>query len=336
MNTTYKLLWIDDSEDFYESTEELIMDVVRDNNMLPRIQYYVHYRDFEQQELQKFDAIIFNQYDLLIIDYALSGITGDEIIRELRARNIYTDVVFYSSEFQAMQAEMKQTDQLDGVFFADRNDLTVVVDRVIKKNLRREYDIANIRGLIMDNSSEFDYICRITAVALFDLLDQKKKDEIEQIARGFVDDANQQSSNNFRDLEKKHGRSYVKKAVESVEYVMSNKDRYRLMTIILREFDDFKNIPEDFADTYDETVIKPRNKLAHSKLFYGECKKKLHITKVRQELRCDQDCDHCISEYSIESCEMLRNRLFEYYQMFQDVNRAVSIQLDAAKQLVDV
>ncbi len=159
---------------------------------------------------------------------------------------------------------------------------------------------------------------------MFDKLDKDKKEEIEKIARGFVDDASQQSSNNFRDLGKKHGKSYVKKAIESVEYVMSNKDRYRLMTIILREFDDFKNIPEDFADTYNESVIKPRNKLAHSKLFYGECKKKLHIAKTRQELKCNHDCDHCISEYSIESCEMLRNRLFEYYQMFQKIDRTVS------------
>jgi len=336
MNTTYKLLWIDDSDIFYETTEELIKDVVKDNNMLPDIQYYVHYRDFEQKELETFDAVIFNQYDLLIIDYALSSITGDKIIRDLRARNIYTDVVFYSSELQTMRSEMQKTDQLDGVFFADRDDLTGVVDRVIKKNLRREYDIANIRGLIMDNSSEFDYICRITAVAMFDKLDNDKKDKIEQIAREFVDNANQQSSNNFKDLEKKHGKSYVQKAIESVEYVMSNKDRYRLMTIILHEFDDFKNIPEDFADKYNEAVIKPRNKLAHSKLFYGECKKKLHITKTRQVLRCNQDCDHCNSEYSIETCEVLRKKLFEYYQIFQEIDNTASKHFDTVKQPVGV
>ena len=75
MNTTYKILWIDDSEDFYESTEELIMDVVNDNNMLPKIQYYVHYDEFKQEELDKFDAVVFNQYDQIVIDYALSGIT---------------------------------------------------------------------------------------------------------------------------------------------------------------------------------------------------------------------------------------------------------------------
>lgn len=336
MNTTYKLLWIDDSDIFYETTEELIMDVVKDNNMLPEIQYYVLYHDFEQKELEKFDAAIFNQYDLLLIDYALSSTTGDKIIRELRARNIYTDVVFYSSELQTMRTEMKETDQLDGVFFADRDELTGVVDRVIKKNLRREYDIANIRGLIMDNSSEFDYICRITAVTLFDLLSDEKKIEIEEKAHEFVEEAKRQSSKNFDDLQKKNGKTYVKKAIENVEYVMSNKDRYRLMAMILREFDFAKTIPEDLADQYDTAVIKPRNKLAHSKLFYGECKKKLHIAKNRQELKCSQDCDRCTSEYSIESCEVLRRKMFEYYQIFQEIDRTVSAHVDEVKQPVGV
>lgn len=336
MNTTYKILWIDDSEDFYESTEELVVDVVNNNNMLSKIEYYVHYKDFKQKELDKFDAVVFNQYDQIIIDYALSGITGDQIIRELRTRNIYTDVVFYSSEFDKMREEMKGTDQLDGVFFADRNDLTTVVDRVIKKNLRREYDIANIRGLIMDNSSEFDYICRITAVALFDLLNDDKKREIEEKARGFVGNAKQQSEGNFCELEKKHGKSYVRKAIESVEYVMSNKDRYQLMAMILHEFDFAQDIPEDLVEQYDADVIKPRNKLAHTKLFYGECMKKLHIAKTRQTLKCNQDCDNCTSEYSIETCELLRKRLFEYYQFFQNIDKAVSVQLDKSKQPVGV
>ena len=336
MNTTYKILWIDDSEDFYESTEELIMDVVNDNNMLPTIQYYVHYEEFKKDELDKFDEVVFNQYDQIVIDYALSGITGDQIIRELRARNIYTDVVFYSSEFEKMHEEMKGTDQLDGVFFADRNDLTTVVDRVIKKNLRREYDIANIRGLIMDNSSEFDYICRITAVALFDLLDSDKKREIEESARRFVGEAERQSENNFSELEKKHGSTYVRKAIESVEYVMSNKDRYQLMAMILREFDFAQDVPANLVEQYDSEVIKPRNKLAHSKLFYGECMRKLHIAKKRQKLKCNEDCEHCTSAYSIESCEILRKRLFEYYQLFQKIDDSVSAHLEKNKQLQGV
>lgn len=324
MNTTYKMLWIDDSQDFYDSTIELLTDIVRANYMVPEITYYVLYQDFQRNELDSFDAEIFNQYDQLIIDYALSGITGDEIIHALREKRIYTDVVFYSSEFHAMQDEMKKTDLLDGVFFADRNDLTVVVDRVIKKNIRREYNIANIRGLIMDNSSEFDYICRITSTALYDFLSPEKQVEIEEKAREYVGAAQKQSKNNFDDLEKKHGKTYVKNALESVEYVMSNKDRYSLMAIILQEFDLAEYVPDDLANDYNRDVIIPRNQLAHNKLYYGKCRKKLHIAKKRQILECNEDCEHCKSKYSVESCEYLRKRLFEYYELFQKIDQSVS------------
>lgn len=332
MNTTYKMLWIDDSEDFYESTEELLKHTVHANYMVPDIRYYVHYQDFQREELEGFDAEIFSQYDQLIIDYALSGITGDEIIRVLRGKKIYTDVVFYSSEFEAMQEEMKKTNQLDGVFFADRSDLTVVVDRVIKKNIRREYNIANIRGLIMDNSSEFDYICRITSVALFDFLSPEKQAEIEERAKEYVGMARQQSTKNFDDLEKKHGKTYVRKAIESVEYVMSNKDRYSLMAMILREFDFADYVPDDLVENYTTDVITPRNQLAHSKLYYGECRKKLHIAKTRQILKCNEDCEHCKSKYSVESCEYLRKRLFEYYELFQRIDQSMSEHLEELLQ----
>ena len=104
------------------------------------------------------------------------------------------------------------------------------------------------------------------------------------------------------------------------------------MAMILHEFDAGQDVPAEFVDEYTASVITPRNKLAHSKLFYGECKKKLHISKTRQEPKCNQDCEHCSSEYSIDSCEALRKKLFEYYQMFQDIDHKLSIELEKAKQ----
>ena len=44
----------------------------------------------------------FNLYDQILVDFALSGSTGDEIIREIRGRKIFTDIVFYSSNYQSM------------------------------------------------------------------------------------------------------------------------------------------------------------------------------------------------------------------------------------------
>ena len=195
MNTTYRLLWIDDDDDYIVSAIELIEGAVREHKMFPTIKTYSVFSEYQKCELENFDIDVFNLYDLIIVDYALSDTTGDKLIRDLREHNIFTDIVFYSSNYKAMQDEVKKGDQLDGVFFARREDLTSVIDKVIKKNLKREYSISNIRGLIMDSTSEFDFICRTTTLALYEKLSEEKKQSIETKAKEFVLGAKKKSDN---------------------------------------------------------------------------------------------------------------------------------------------
>ena len=60
---------------------------------------------------------------------------------------------------------------------------------------------------------------------------------------------------------------------------MDNKDRYALMGLIVKFFDDGPIAQEDFSQKYSDELIKPRNKLAHAKLVYGKCHQKLHPIK---------------------------------------------------------
>ena len=48
---------------------------------------------------------------------------------------------------------------------------------------------------------------------------------------------------------------------------------------------------------------------------------KLHIAKEKQVLKCDKQCDSCKSKYSIENCEELRQKIFDYYLMFTKINQ---------------
>lgn len=324
MNTNFKILWIDDSRDYFESTEELIEEHVIANNMVPQTTFFDDYEDFRAQELDVFDIEVFSRYDLLIIDYALSDTTGTGIIHELRNRQIYTDIIFYSSEPSKMKEEVRQCDLLDGVFFADRKDLTSVVNNVISKNMRREYSIANIRGLIMDNTSEFDYICRITTTALFEKLSPEDQCEVETKLREFVTEAKQNATKNFDSLDKKAGPQYIKSAMNSTDYVMNNSDRYTILNLILQKYDAFKEVPSDFHTHYTEDVIAIRNKLAHSMLYYGNCQKKIHISKIRESLNCGNNCTDCKAAYDILACETLRKKLFEYRRMFAHINDQTS------------
>lgn len=317
MNTIYKMLWIDDSDEFVDLTQELVEDVVKENNMISQLAIYKTFEEFEEKELQNFDVDIFNLYDQIIIDFALSGTTGDKIIRDLRSRNIYTDIIFYSSNFETLKSEVKESnEQLDGVFYSTRENLTSAIDKVIKKNLKREYNIANIRGLIMDSTSEFDYICRTTTLELFSKLPEKKQQAVVEKAKEYVANAESNSKHNFEKLNKIDGDKFLKNAMEATEYVMNNKDRYAVMALVVREFVNDPVWGEDFSEEYKNALISPRNDLAHNKLFYGECQKKLHIAKKKQPLCCDQQCDSCKSKYSIERCEELRQMIFNYYLLF--------------------
>lgn len=321
MDMTYKILWIDDAEDYVDSTKELVVQAIQNRFMDADIESYSDYDEFKSEKLENFDATSFDFYDLILMDFALSGTTGDAVIRELRSKEIYTDIVFYSSDKENMESSLKNSDQLNGVFLADRANLLEIIGRVVQKNLKREYRISNIRGLIMDSTSEFDYICQSTTIALFEKLSSEQQDVIVRKAKEYVESAASKSGQNFEGLNKKVGKSFIKNAIQSVEYVMDNKDRYALMGLIVKFFDDGPIAQEDFSQKYCDELIKPRNKLAHAKLVYGKCHQKLHPIKNRSIPSCDGKCDSCSNEYDMEKCESLRAAIYNYYKVFQNIEK---------------
>lgn len=318
---TYKILWIDDAEDYVDSTKELVVQAIQNRFMDADIESYSDYDEFKSEKLENFDATSFDFYDLILMDFALSGTTGDAVIRELRSKEIYTDIVFYSSDKENMESSLKNSDQLNGVFLADRANLLEIIGRVVQKNLKREYRISNIRGLIMDSTSEFDYICQSTTIALFEKLSSEQQDVIVRKAKEYVESAASKSGQNFEGLNKKVGKSFIKNAIQSVEYVMDNKDRYALMGLIVKFFDDGPIAQEDFSQKYSDELIKSRNKLAHAKLVYGKCHQKLHPIKNRSIPSCDGKCDSCSNEYDMEKCESLRAAIYNYYKVFQNIEK---------------
>ena len=323
MNINYNILWIDDSDDYIDSAIELVKQTVESNHMIPNINVYSSFEELKAKELDNFDLDTFNLYDQILVDFALSGSTGDEIIRDIRGRKIFTDIVFYSSNYQSMVDNIKNRGQLDGVFFAKRENLTNAIDNVVKKNLKREYSIANIRGIIMDGTSEFDYICRTVAVSMFEKLGEAKQEEIFEKACLFVNRAENKSKHNFKKLAEttNNATKYLKDLMFNVDYVIDNKDRYELLALIVRNFNFGEQLNETFAQTYYDSLIKPRNDLAHNKLYYGNCKKKLHVAEKKGANACEKGCEKCKSKYGVEKCEIIRGDIYNYFLMLTKLER---------------
>jgi len=247
----------------------------------------------------------------------LSGVSGKKIINDIRSRDIFTDIIFYSSDYESMIESLRSREPLNGVYFERREDLTSAIHSVIKKNLKREYSISNIRGLLMDSTSEFDFVSRVITLEQFKKLQPDKQNEIVEQAKQFVNKAKKKSDDSFSALDKNMSYAkYMKSVLNSVNYVIDNADRYALLLQVFASANQHE-LNEFDINEYDNTLIRPRNKLAHNKIYLGHCRRKLFIAKKRDSLECDKICVNCSSKYSLEDFEIIRRDIYKYHKIFE-------------------
>ena len=112
---------------------------------------------------------------------------------------------------------------------------------------------------------------------------------------------------------------HVEQALECLNETLKDPDCNRM-----KSFDDGPIAQDDFSLKYSEELIKPRNKLAHAKLVYGECHQKLRPIKNRKSLSCGRRCENCSSEYDVKKCESLRSIIYKYYKLFQSAEETTN------------
>ncbi len=153
MNVSFKILWFEDEPNWAGMEKMRIINILKEHELKPIIDMKTG-EDFDIREIQG------NEYDLILVDYMLEDDTkGDEIVSAIRQNSILTDVLFYSSQEQDMiNAIANKFPAIDGVYFTQR-DYTVFTEKaksLISKIVRRSEDIVNLRGFVLDNTSEFE------------------------------------------------------------------------------------------------------------------------------------------------------------------------------------
>jgi len=93
MTLDYKILWIDDREEFFRNHKDYIEDYLEDLGFNAQITTYQSFTEFEEKEEEATHQKI---YDLFLIDLNLDhGKTGDELIQKIRGNRILTDIIFW-------------------------------------------------------------------------------------------------------------------------------------------------------------------------------------------------------------------------------------------------
>jgi hypothetical protein len=152
MNLEYKILWFDDSADFFESLdlEELTGTVAQWGFVLKLVPASTPEEFMSHQP--------FDKYDLIAVDFNLGDNRphGEEFVAQVRQQSVFTEIVFYSSNAASDLWKGVHDRQLEGVFVANRQNILSKIERVAHQSLRKVLDLNHMRGMVMAEVGDLD------------------------------------------------------------------------------------------------------------------------------------------------------------------------------------
>lgn len=264
MNTYFKILWFEDEVTWFNMERLRINSILKEHYLIPEI-VRKDGDDFDISELTG------NDYDLIIMDYKLAeGMTGDKVVTAIRENNILTDILFYSSEEHNMlTAISKGMPPIDGVYLTKRdyNLFTQKAENLINKIVKRSEDLVNLRGFVMDGSSDFE----VRIQEILNIVWNKFTEE----ERGILEEAVQRTIKRNEDRDQKTKKKVLEvnptfpAAVNNIHF-FSHSDRLYLLEKAIKILLDNYSLSEEeefssFKSCYEKEISNYRNALGHRK-----------------------------------------------------------------------
>jgi CheY-like chemotaxis protein len=147
MRLQYKILWFEDTDSVFEVTPApQILELLENLGFIPEIN-----RQTDGDDLYAIMATeSLNNYDLIITDLNLGDKNGDQIISELRAGNIITEVLLYSSNTIDIQKVLENHKWIERASYCvGREFLYDKVKSIIELTVKKQQDVSNTRGLFI-------------------------------------------------------------------------------------------------------------------------------------------------------------------------------------------
>ena len=307
MQLHYNIIWIDDEIDKLQEAGDVnqISDFLSSLGFNPFILTLKDGKNIEQS----FDKY---KFDLIISDYNIEeGHHGDSIIKEIRNRRIFVEVLFYTSQtnLQAIAEKLLGYDRIS--FHIGRRGLTEKIEGLIKLSVSKLLELNATRGLVTDETSELDVIIEDLVINLvYDKLKLENKD-IEEIINFYVDDFLKKSPDFFMKRYKEIG---FKKQFHTIEA----SRKWRIFRALLKKIDS-QNVKEflELNKTYFNEVIDIRNKFAHAKTI--EKDGKLYLAGFGpDEAPFEFDEAHCIE---------IRKNLIKHRENLNKLSKHLGIEL---------
>lgn len=283
MNTIFRILWFEDEPTWFRMEQMRIKEILKNHYLIP---------DISRKDGEEFDVteLTGNDYDLILMDYKLAeGKTGDTIVSAIRENNILTDILFYSSEEQNMLSALsKGMPSIDGVYLTKRDYaiFTEKAEKLIGKIVKRSEDVVNLRGFVLDNTSDFE----LRIKEILNICWQKFNDEQKaSLTEKTIALLNSKKSWITKQVETTKTKDNVFLYANNEEHLLSVADRLDIIQAALPILFLNYNLPNslcpsDFKRYYIDKINVYRNKLGHIKFGEKLIRIKGKDVEINQEL----------------------------------------------------
>ena len=266
MKIEYKILWIDDQPEAIQANIEALEDYLDEHGFRLSVDKRIKLTIDDINELER-KLNEYNPYDFIIFDYNLGKESEDGIAIAQRLRGqIFTDMIFYSANTTKDLRKLLFDNQIDGVFVVSRNDFDDAIRPIIVDHVKKISDINNMRGLLLDEMSQYDAILREFIVAKWtELPIDKQEQEFEKLkekVKIFFMGKLESLGYEVNAIENKNNNLSFEKLVENYSLVDFAKVRMRFKKIL----DILGHDSADWGESSDLTYIQGiRNDFAHKK-----------------------------------------------------------------------
>jgi len=248
MKLQYRILWFDDNDDFFNSLDwDYLNERVAEWGFEPDVKLVTTPEAF-------LGEAPYADYDLMVVDYNLEGYgEGQDFIRKVRDQEVFTEIIFYSSNASTVLWDAVRKNKLEGIYIASRD---TVQDRVLKvgqQSLRKVLDLDNMRGIVMAEVGDLDLLLgRIIEAAIGDLDDDARQD----VFKRFYEKCAEQHSGLKANLDK-----FME--APSVEQLLTLCDSNKRWQNFKRVHKRHKLLESREFGDYVREILSPRNCLAH-------------------------------------------------------------------------
>ena len=299
MKLNYYILWVEDDDSWFKTTSELFSETINDYGFNPIIERKKTFDDVKNNLINNG----LKKFDIFLIDFKLrNSKDGDSIVNYVRNNNIYTDIIFYSSDKQSIIDSIKEH-LFEGVYHSDRKEIEDKFEKVFETTIKKIEEINSMRGLVVGETSELDSLIE-------DIL-------LIYIKSPFIKNFNldkfieKEIINNLEKRKDKINELYISNGLISILPQIDAMKKWQLLRGILKKNIDNKNFISEFMkinSTYFDEVIDIRNKFAHAKVITDP--------NGKEYLKSQVGDDHY--EYHEKQFKIVRENLLKHRNALMD------------------